>query len=160
MWFKRGVATLAALVLSANGAFAASSCFQKDALEAWQAVRYMTELMVLNDTCRVHVYESFIKTNFAALDAYHKELVAHFREAGDRHPEDTVDRYVTHAANEVSEEDGQMPTAELCAEKASYFANAQSLAGEKFRQFVADLVNKQKSDFRPCVDQHTAATAH
>lgn len=160
MWFKRGVAALAAFLLTANSAFAASSCFQKDALEAWQAVRYMTELMVLNDTCRVHVYESFIKTNFAALDAYHKELVAHFRAAGDRHPEDTVDRYVTHAANEVSEADGQMPTAELCAEKASYFANAQSLAGAKFRQFVADLMAKQKSDFRPCAGEHAAATTH
>ncbi|MGB8181692.1 MAG: hypothetical protein WCF13_04925 [Stellaceae bacterium] len=158
MWFKRGVATLTALLLSANGALAASSCFQKDALEAWQAVRYMTELMVLSDTCRMHVYDSFIKRNFAALDAYHKDLVAHFREAGDRHPEDTVDRYVTHAANEVSEADGQMSTAELCAQKASYFANAQALAGEKFRQFVADLMAKQKSDFRPCVDEHTAAT--
>jgi hypothetical protein len=158
MWFKRGVATLAALLLSANGALAASSCFQKDALEAWQAVRYMTELMVLSDTCRMHVYDSFIKRNFAALDAYHKDLVAHFREAGDRHPEDTVDRYVTHAANEVSEADGQMSTAELCAQKASYFANAQALAGEKFRQFVADLMAKQKSDFRPCVDEHTPAT--
>jgi len=158
MWFKRGVATLTALLLSANGALAASSCFQKDALEAWQAVRYMTELMVLSDTCRMHVYDSFIKRNFAALDAYHKDLVAHFREAGDRHPEDTVDRYVTHAANEVSEADGQMSTAELCAQKASYFANAQALAGEKFLQFVADLMAKQKSDFRPCVDEHTAAT--
>ncbi|HKR18611.1 MAG TPA: hypothetical protein VJS41_00560 [Stellaceae bacterium] len=160
MWFKRGVATLAAFLLTANTAFAASSCFQKDAYEAWQAVRYMTELMVLNDTCRVHVYEGFIKQNFAALDSYHKELVAHFRDAGDRHPEDTVDRYVTHAANEVSEEDGQMSTAELCSQKASYFATAQSLAGVKFHQFVADLVNTQKSDFRPCVDEHTATSAH
>ncbi|MGH6975944.1 MAG: hypothetical protein ACREED_02855 [Stellaceae bacterium] len=160
MWFRRGAATLAAFLLTANTAFAAPSCFQKDALEAWQAVRYMTELMVLNDTCRVHVYEGFIKRNFATLDAYHKELVAHFREAGDRHPEDTVDRYVTHAANDVSEEDGQMPTAELCAQKASYFTNAQSLAGDKFRQFVTNLMSKQKSDFRPCVDEHTAATAH
>lgn len=160
MWFKRGVATLAALLLTANTAFAASSCFQKDVFEAWQAVRYMTELMVLNDTCRVHVYESFIKRNFTALDAYHKELVKHFREAGDRHPEDTVDRYVTHAANEVSESAGTVPTAELCDTKASYFANAQSLAGEKFRHFVDDLVNTQKGDFRRCVDEHTAATAH
>lgn len=160
MWFKRGVATLAAFLLTANTAFAASSCFQKDAYEAWQAVRYMTELMVLNDTCRVHVYEGFIKQNFAALDSYHKELVAHFRDTGDRHPEDTVDRYVTHAANEVSEEDGQMSTAELCSQKASYFATAQSLAGAKFHQFVADLVNTQKSDFRPCVDEHTATSAH
>jgi len=159
MWFKRGVATLAALVLSANGVFAASSCFQKDALEAWQAVRYMTELMVLSDTCRMHVYDSFIKRNFAALDAYHKELVDHFRQAGDRHPEDTVDRYVTHAANEVSEEDGQMSTANLCAQKASYFANAEALAGAKFHQFVADLVTTQKSDFRRCNDEH-AADAH
>lgn len=158
MWFKRGVAALAAFLLTANTAFAASSCFQKDALEAWQAVRYMTELMVLNDTCHMHVYEGFITTNYAALHAYHEELVAHFREAGDRHPEDTVDRYVTHAANEVSEADGQTPTAELCAQKADYFANAQSLAGEKFRQFVSDLMNKRTSDFRPCVDQHAAAT--
>jgi hypothetical protein len=156
MWFKRGMATLAAVVLSANGALAAPSCFHADALEAWQAVRYMTELMVLNDTCRVHVYESFIKRNFAALDAYHRELVAHFRAAGDRHPEDTVDRYVTHAANEVSEQDGAMTTADLCAGKASYFANAESLAGDKFHHFVADLVNKQKSDFRPCHDERAA----
>jgi hypothetical protein len=156
VWLKRGMATLAAIALSANGAMAAPSCFHQDALEAWQAVHYMTELMVLNDTCRMHVYESFIKRNFAALDAYHRELVAHFREAGDRHPEDTVDRYVTHAANEVAEEDSQMPTANLCAQKAAYFANAQSLAGAKFHQFVADLMSKQKSDFRPCNDVRAA----
>lgn len=156
MWLRRGMAALAALALSANGALAAPGCFHKDALEAWQAVRYMTELMVLNDTCRVHVYDGFIKRNFAALDAYHRELVADFRAAGDRHPEDTLDRYVTHAANVVSEQDGQLPIAELCAQKESYFATAASLAGKKFRQFVADLVNTQKSDFRPCKDEHSA----
>lgn len=156
MWLRRGMATLAAIALSANGAVAAPSCFHRDALEAWQAVRYMTELMVLNDTCRMHVYEGFIKRNFAALDAYHRELVAHFRETGDRHPEDTLDRYVTHAANQVSEEDSQMPTADLCAQKTAYFANAQSLAGAKFHQFVADLMTKQKSDFRPCKDERAA----
>jgi len=156
MWFKRGMATLAAIVLSANGALAAPSCFHTDALEAWQAVRYMTELMVLNDTCRVHVYESFIKRNFAALDAYHRELVEYFRKAGDRHPEDTVDRYVTRAANEVSESAGSESTAALCDTKASYFANARSLAGQKFRHFVADLVATQKSDFRPCHDERAA----
>jgi len=156
MWFKRGMATLAAIVLSANGALAAPSCFHSDALEAWQAVHYMTELMVLNDTCRMHVYESFIKRNFAALDTYHRELVEHFRAAGDRHPEDTVDRYVTHAANEVSEEDGKLSTADLCAQKASYFATAQSLAGAKFRQFVTDLMTRQRTDFRPCKDERAA----
>lgn len=153
MWFKRGVATLAAILLSVNSAFAASSCFHNDALEAWQAVRYMTQLMVLNDTCRMHVYEGFIKRNFAALDGYHRELVDHFRQAGDPHPEDTLDRYVTHAANEVSETEGTETTAEFCQLKASYFTNAEALAGEKFRQFVADLVRTQKSDFRPCNDK-------
>ena len=156
MWFRRGTAVLAALVLSANSALAATSCFDRDAIEAWQAVRYMTQLMVLNDTCHVHVYESFIKRNFTALDAYHRELVAHFRAAGDRHPADTLDRYITHAANEVSIEDGTMPTADLCAEKTSYFATAESLAGQKFHQFVADLVNTRQSDFRPCKDERSA----
>ncbi len=150
------MAALAAIVLSTNGAMAAPSCFSTDALAAWQAVRYMTELMVLNDTCRLHVYESFIKRNFAALDAYHHELVAHFRAAGDRHPEDTVDHYVTRAANRVAEAASTMPTPSLCQLKASYFANAESLAGEKFRKFVADLVATQKSDFRRCSSEKAA----
>ncbi|MGH7013817.1 MAG: hypothetical protein ACREEL_06625 [Stellaceae bacterium] len=156
MWLKRGTTTLVALALSANTALAAPSCFHADALQAWQAVRYMTELMVLNDTCRMHVYEGFIKRNYAALDTYHKELVEHFREAGDRHPEDTVDRYVTRAANQASEAADTMPTADLCNRKTDYFTQAESLAGEKFRHFVADLVNTQKSDFRPCKDEKSA----
>ncbi|MDE2229742.1 MAG: hypothetical protein KGL11_11975 [Alphaproteobacteria bacterium] len=147
------MATVTAIVLSANGAIAAPSCFRSDALEAWQAVRYMTELMVLNDTCQMHVYTAFLKHNFAALDAYHRELIDHFRSAGDRHPEDTVDRYVTRVANQVAGVAGSIPTASLCDLKASYFATAETLAGNKFRQFVADLVTTQKSEFRSCGDQ-------
>lgn len=144
---------MATVILCTNSAIATPKCFRVRDIEAVQAVRYMTELMVLNDTCRRHVYESFIRHNFSALSAYHRELVDHFRAIGDRHPNETVDKLVTRIANDTSRVAGKISTASLCDLKAEYFANAQTLSGSGFRRFITELAATQRSKFRRCTNQ-------
>ena len=165
MRLKTGLATFAVLALAAcapqpesaapppNSAIVGPTCFRADEQEAAQAVRYMTELMVLNDLCGVHVYDGFIKRNLTALTAYHRQLVGHFRNAGDRRAEDTVDILVTHIANNVTLDNNGTSTSALCGMKAGYFSAAETLNRDNFHHFVTDLVAERKSEYPGCGDQ-------
>jgi hypothetical protein len=168
MRLKTGLATVAVLALAAcapqpqtaappplDSAIAGPTCFRADDQEAAQAVRYMTELMALNDLCGVHVYDGFIKRNLAALTAYHRQLIGHFRNAGDRRAEDTVDKLVTHIANNVSLDNNGTPTAALCGMKAGYFSTAETLNRDNFHHFVTDLVATRKDEYPGCSNLRT-----
>jgi hypothetical protein len=165
MRFKLGLITIVAVVLAActpqpqtadsslpSSASVDPACFRADEQEAAQAISFMTELMVLNDLCGVNVYDSFIKRNLTALSAYHRQLIGHFRNAGDRRAEDTVDKLVTHIANKVTLDNNGTSTASLCSMKTGYFSTASTLNHDNFRHFVTDLVATRKGEYPGCGD--------
>ncbi|HZL60346.1 MAG TPA: hypothetical protein VFC38_11700 [Stellaceae bacterium] len=157
MWFVRGLAGFSVLAFSTIVALAANqACYRPDDMEAEQGVRYMTELMVVNDTCKQHIYETFIQHNRAALTAYHAQLLQHYRGAGDRRAEDTLDRWVTHVANDTAMAIGAVPVATLCAGKAAFFATADALAGESFHGYIVALANQHQQEYRRCAEPRAA----
>jgi hypothetical protein len=157
MQIMRGLIGFTAAALFAGHAVAAPPCYRSDEIKASLAVRFMTELMVINDACERNVYDGFIKRNFKALSAYHREAVEHFRKAGDRHAEDTLDAEVTKIANKAAFAVASVPIATFCASKAAYFATATALSGANFQAYLENLVAAHASEYPRCDERRSAS---
>jgi hypothetical protein len=125
MTMKR-VALAALCVLAAvqgMPAFAASggSCYTSVAMEADQAIRFMTDLMIVSSTCRDTVYAQFRLRNKDAIIRYQKALIAHF------HGESAFDKWNTSLANESARRGGGMPSAQFCQQAANLLKQAGAL---------------------------------
>lgn len=125
-----GVALLCAVLLSLGAAGAAewnTACFSASEIEADQALRYVTRVMVVGDTCRSPVYPRFIQRNGQSVASYRDEMARHFKRGGDSGV--GFDRYVTGLANDESRAIGGQSSAVLCAGAESDFLAAADLLG-------------------------------
>src|SRR3984885_469315 len=97
-------ATLLGFVLpsSAAPAATASHCFNASEIEADQAIRYQTELMVVSDTCGVDTYRNFTVHNRDQIVVYQHQLVEHFKRDGVRSPQTTLENFMTQVRNEFA----------------------------------------------------------
>lgn len=147
------VATAAVLLLgsAAWAAAATPQCLRGQEIEAEQAIRFQTELMVVSDTCGAQTYTAFARRNRAALVDYQQLIIERFRRAGASHAEARFDSYLTQLANEVSLRVGAQPVATMCRNAESFLATAESLAGDQFRRYVAEQAAADNSD-RRCRD--------
>ena len=66
-------------------------CYSQSAIEAEQAIRFLTDVMVVSSTCQDTVYAEFRLRNRDAIMAYQKAMIAHFQGAGVR-PLEHLDR--------------------------------------------------------------------
>lgn len=147
----RGFAVTAMLLSSVATAAAAppSQCYRPAEIEAEQAVRFQTELMVLSDTCRHSSYVHFRQRNAALLAGYQRQLVDRFRRNGGN-AEGAYDRYVTRLANEMALRLGSERPAALCRRSADFLAKADHLSKSGFRRYVAEQAAKHEGDYRHC----------
>ncbi|HXY99551.1 MAG TPA: hypothetical protein VEI03_06095 [Stellaceae bacterium] len=134
------VATAAVLLLgsAAWAAAATPQCLQGAEVEAEQAIRFQTELMVVSDTCGAQTYTAFARRNRDALVDYQQLIIERFRRAGASHAEARFDAYLTQLANEVSLRVGAQPVAAMCRDAEEFLATAETLAGDQFRRYVAE----------------------
>jgi type 1 fimbria pilin len=144
------VATAAVLLLgsAALAAAATPQCLRGEDVEAEQAIRFQTELMVVSDTCGAQTYTTFARRNRDALVDYQQAIIERFRRAGVNHAEARFDSYLTQLANEVSLRVGAQPVATMCHDAASFLATAESLAGDQFRRYVAEQAAAGSGDRR------------
>jgi hypothetical protein len=144
----------AAVLLLGTAAFAAAaptaSCYRAAEIEAEQAVRFQTELMVLSDTCQRDSYVRFEQRNAETLKSYQQQLVDHFSRTQHGHGERAFDHYITALANEVSLNMGQEPAAQLCSRSAEFLAKAGSFDKADFRRYVSDRAAEHRRDYRRC----------
>ncbi|MGO8919572.1 MAG: hypothetical protein ACLQJR_27035 [Stellaceae bacterium] len=147
------VATAAALVLGsvAWAAAATPQCLRANEVEAEQAIRFQTELMVVSDTCGAQTYTAFARRNRDALVAYQQQVIDRFRRSGASHAEASFDSYLTRLANEVSLRVGAKPVATMCRDAERFLATADTLAGDQFRRYVAEQA-AAGGDYRRCRD--------
>ena len=103
-------AVLAAAIFAAaslQGASAADRhCYSPADLEAEQAIRFQTNLMVISSACRDTVYGEFRARNTAAIIRYQKIMIAHFRHEGARNAQGEFDAWNTSLANQLSLQQG------------------------------------------------------
>lgn len=101
---------LLALILFPLSVNAKSSCYSQEELDAEQAIRLHSELMVVSLSCRtasngqslLEGYKHFTQANLNYIKSAEKTLLAHYRKAGAS--ERALDRLRTDFGNEYSQQ--------------------------------------------------------
>ena len=133
-------AVLAAAIFAAaslQGASAADRhCYSPADLEAEQAIRFQTNLMVISSACRDTVYGEFRARNTAAIIRYQKIMIAHFRREGARNAQSEFDAWNTSLANELSLQQGVQSTAVICQKAVDLEKMASTLDSKGFHDYA------------------------
>jgi hypothetical protein len=145
-------ATMLAFVLpsAAAPAATASHCFNPNEIEADQAIRYQTELMVVSDTCGVDTYRNFTVHNRDQIVAYQHQLVEHFKRDGVRSPQTTLENFMTQVANEFALQTGRELRQVVCTKSADFLAQAEKIDISQFRTTAAQLAVTNAESYRRC----------
>jgi hypothetical protein len=139
-------ALLAAAVQQPGWAASKSSanCYTANAIEAEQAIRFMTDVMVASSICQNTTYAEFRLRNRDAIIAYQKALIAHFRgNAG-------FDRWNTTLANEASQKHGGVPSSQFCDQAVPIFQQASGLDPQSFRAYAATQATAMRTQYAVC----------
>ena len=123
--------------LSFQGASAADRhCYSDADLEAEQAIKFQTNLMVISSACRDTVYGEFRARNTAAIIRYQKIMIAHFRREGARNAQGEFDAWNTSLANQISLRQGAETTAEVCQKAADLEKMASTLDAKGLHDYA------------------------
>jgi hypothetical protein len=106
-------------------------CYTQSAIEAEQAIRFLTDVMVVSTTCQDTVYAEFRLRNRDAILAYQKAMIAHF------HGTPGFDRWNTVISNQAAQKRAGVPSVQVCQQAADLLKQAGALDPPKFRAFAA-----------------------
>ena len=138
-------AALAAAALQLPvSAGAREPCFSPAAMEADQAIRYLTDLMVVSSACQNSVYVEFRARVQAAIRDYQHAMIEHF------HSTARFDDWNTVLANEFSMKHNGVPTGVMCQQEAPMFARASALDLAGFRAYAAGLATAASAQYDKC----------
>jgi hypothetical protein len=139
------VAALVAAVFSPPGWAAGKSngsCYSPAAIEAAEAIRFVTDLMIVSSVCQDTVYAEFRLRNQEAIRNYQKTLVAHYRgNAG-------FDRWNTALANQAAQK--QSGNQLICQQSAALLQQAKALDQRGFRAWAAAQVASAGDRYQRC----------
>ena len=132
-------ALVAALVLTAAAlaqpGWAASkkaaACPSQQAVEAEQAIRFLTDVMVASSACQNTTYAEFRLRNKDAIIAYQKVMIAHMHGAA------AFDHWNTALANAAAQKEGAIPTGQFCQQSEPLMKQAGTLDTAGFRAYAA-----------------------
>jgi hypothetical protein len=142
-----GLAAIAATAVAAPK----SECFSNADLEAEMAVRFQARLMVLSDICRDTTYGSFTQRTREAIMAYQRQMIDHFKRAGEHRADITFENYMTRIANQESIASGQLSTGEICQASNPLIITANSLGTAKeFRAYATTQANEKRASYVAC----------
>jgi hypothetical protein len=108
---------------------AKNSCVSPSAIEAEQAIRYVTDLMVVSSVCQDTVYAEFRLRNRDVIVGYQKALITRF------HGNAGFDRWNTSLANQAASKQGG--NQQLCQQSVSLLKQASALDPKGFRAYAA-----------------------
>jgi hypothetical protein len=144
------VIALILLVAGTSTAGAISqSCYRKNEAVAEQGIRYVTEVMVMSDTCRNETYDRFALRNRDAIVGFQKTMMERFRRAGGG-AQAKLDTFMTHIANESALRTGAQDIGQVCAVAVQFLATADQLAGEEFKHYVEQQLDQSTADYNLC----------
>ena len=142
--------SLAAIAATAVAA-PKSECFSSADLEAEMGVRFQARLMVLSDICRDTTYGSFTQRTREAIMAYQRQMIDHFKRAGERRADITFENYMTRIANQESIASGQLATGEMCQPSNPLIVTANSLGTSKdFRAYATTQAAEKRASYVAC----------
>jgi hypothetical protein len=124
-------------------------CFRHAEAVADQGIRYMTDVMVMSDTCRNDTYARFAYRNRSELADFQHALMARFSRLGGG-GQAKLDQFMTHIANEAALRTGVQDIAQVCAVASQFLATADALTGQDFRAYIEQQVDQHKSDYKLC----------
>lgn len=119
-------------------------CYTTAAMEADQAIRYMTDLMVVSSACQNQVYAKFRYRNQNAIRDYQHTMIRHF------HSTARFDDWDTKLANDFSLQRNGQPTAQMCQQAAGMLARADTFDDARFRAFAASMAAAATKQYNKC----------
>jgi hypothetical protein len=119
-------------------------CYTPAALEAEQAIRFVTGVMIVSTTCRDTVYAQFRLRNRKAIIRYQNALIRHF------HSRSAFDRWNTGLANEFSRRQAGVPSSQVCQQSAGLLKQASLLDAKGLHELAAAKAASAGSDYVRC----------
>jgi hypothetical protein len=107
------------------------SCPPASAREAEQAIRFMTDLMVVSSVCQDTVYAEFRLRNRDVIVNYQKAMIHQL------HGNANFDKWNTALANQLASR--QAGNQQICAQSAALLQQAKALNPQTFRAHAASL---------------------
>ena len=137
-------AVLAAATLPFSADAAPKACYSPTAIEAEQAIRFITDVMVVSTVCEATIYGNFRLRNKEAIIAYQKAMIAHF------HGARAFDTWNTALANEASRKHAGMSNVQVCQQSAELMKTAAALDQKNFRAFIAARAATATPQYAAC----------
>src|SRR3954453_4666026 len=108
---------------------AKGDCYTASAIEAEQAIRFLTDVMIVSTTCQDTIYAEFRLRNRDPILAYQKAMMAHF------HGAPGFDRWNTVIANQAGQKVAGTPRMSSCQEAADLMNRRSAADPARFRAF-------------------------
>jgi hypothetical protein len=137
-------AILAAVQPSWAAEKSAANCYTQNAIEAEQAIRFMTDVMVASSICQNTTYAEFRLRNRDPIVAYQKAMITHF------HGNAGFDRWNTTLANEASQKHAGVLSSQFCTEAAAMFQQAAGFDPPGFRAYAASQAAATQAQYPAC----------
>ena len=122
----------------------AANCYTANAIEAEQAIRFMTDVMVASSACQNTTYAEFRLRNRDPIVAYQKAMIVHF------HGNAAFDRWNTTLANEAAQKEGSVLTGQFCEQAKPMFQQASTLDPQGFRAYAASQATAMRAQYTVC----------
>ncbi|MGD9617231.1 MAG: hypothetical protein AB7H90_18705 [Alphaproteobacteria bacterium] len=126
------------------GADARSSCYSQAAIEAEQAIRYITDVMVASSACQTTDYAEFRLRNKDAIIAYQKAMISHFRGAP------AFDTWNTAIANVAAQKQATVNLGVFCQQAEALMKHAKALDPTAFRAHAAAQAAATGAQYTKC----------
>lgn len=123
---------------------ARAPCYTQSAIEAEQAIRYLTDVMVASSACQNTTYAEFRLRNKDTIIAYQKAMISHFR------GESAFDRWNTALANIAAQKQANVNLGVFCQQSEALMKQAKALDPNAFRAYAAAQANAAASQYAKC----------
>ena len=128
----------------------AATCYRSDEIEADQAVRFQTQLMVVSDSCGSQSYTEFTHRNASTLAAYQQKMIGYFRRVSGRGADSAFDRFITALANQMALSAGKETVSALCTRSADLLSKGQTFGRDDFVHYVTQAAAAAKGTYPVC----------
>ena len=123
---------------------ARAQCYSQSAIEAEQAIRYLTDVMLASTACQNTTYAEFRLRNRDAIVAYQKAMISHFR------GEAAFDRWNTALANAAAQKQASENLGVFCQRAETLMKQAKALDPTAFRAYAASQAATAGAQYPKC----------
>jgi hypothetical protein len=164
---KKLAVALGLAILLSTPAYSAG-CYTAREVEAEQALRIHSELMVIGLTCMnmpqgmamYQKYQRFTQKNQVLLASYETELISYYRRAGYDSPEKQLHTLRTNLANQISEHAITMSISTFCRSYGTRVDKALAMDQQKIRRWAQFSFAGSPTSQPMCTTSRVASRQH